>query len=170
MSSVNTVFELIQKPELLSEKLRVTADISNNRNLQIDNISSKISYLNFFSNYLVPNRPCVFGSWLTDNWKCRKEWVLSGGGVGGGGSGEGVGMTKLQEENFERINFPHLRELFGNAVVPVANCKSRQYDAQIKCDWKFAKYLAYLDGFDTMVCEEDLTRILRTTGARKGYH
>ena len=79
-------------------------------------------------------------------------------------------MTKLQEENFERINFPHLRELFGNAVVPVANCKSRQYDAQIKCDWKFAKYLDYLEGFDTMVCEEDLTRILRTTGARKGYH
>jgi hypothetical protein len=32
-------------------------------------------------------------------------------------------------------------------TVPVANCKSRQYDAQIKSDWIFADYLKYLADF-----------------------
>lgn len=147
MTSMDVVIESIRNPKLLQTKRLSTADITNTseRDVEIDLISTKISYLNFFSNYLVPNKPCVFGPWLTAEWRCRKEWILSGGGRGGSDA-----KSRSRENSSVGVDYPKLSQLFGDAVVPVANCRSRQYDAQIKSDWTFAEYLVYLEGFDNM--------------------
>ena len=42
---------------------------------QIDYIEEPITYQNFFTEYLLRNKPCVLGSWATDSWKSRAEWV-----------------------------------------------------------------------------------------------
>ncbi|KAL4216911.1 JmjC domain-containing protein 4 [Mactra antiquata] len=38
-----------------------------------------VSYSDFFANYLVPNKPCIFSPTLTRNWKSRQEWVSADG-------------------------------------------------------------------------------------------
>ena len=42
---------------------------------QIDYIEKPITYQEFFTEYLLRNKPCVFGSWATNNWRSRAEWV-----------------------------------------------------------------------------------------------
>lgn len=32
-------------------------------------------YDSFFNEYLVPNKPCLFTSKMTETWRSRKEWV-----------------------------------------------------------------------------------------------
>ena len=44
----------------------------------IDRIDKEISYDIFLRDYLLPNRACVFGSWVTENWKSRDMWVKDG--------------------------------------------------------------------------------------------
>ena len=41
---------------------------------QIDYIEKPITYQEFFTEYLLGNKPCVFGSWATNNWRSRAEW------------------------------------------------------------------------------------------------
>jgi len=68
---------MLEKPDILSS-LRVTSSSpsSSSSSPEIRRIPNEICYLDFFVEYLVPNKPCVFGPWLTDSWKCRKEWVI----------------------------------------------------------------------------------------------
>ena len=127
---LSLVSELIEKPHRL-EDLR---DDSASQLNCVDELLHEIPYSKFFASYLVPNRPCVFGPWLTQDWKCRKEWVAP--------SNSSVPLSSSPS-----IDFPLLKRMFGNVTVPVANCKSRQYDAQIKSDWKFSDYLVYLEGY-----------------------
>ena len=42
---------------------------------QIDYIEKPITYQEFFTEYLLGNKPCVLGSWATNNWRSRAEWV-----------------------------------------------------------------------------------------------
>lgn len=53
-------------------------DIEHQRNQPInivDYIKEKIPYEDFFFNYLLPNRPCVFGRHVTKQWKSVEKWV-----------------------------------------------------------------------------------------------
>lgn len=40
----------------------------------IDHVSPSITYDEFFSKYLIPNKPCIFNSKVTENWSCRRQW------------------------------------------------------------------------------------------------
>ena len=130
--NLSLVQELISNPHRLEG---IREDSASQSHLDsIDTIPDEIPYAQFFANYLVPNRPCVFGLWLTRDWKCRVEWLVPS-------------ASSLPSSSSSSINFPLLQRMFGDVTVPVANCKSRQYDAQIKSEWKFSDYLAYLEGF-----------------------
>lgn len=44
----------------------------------IDRIDLKVTYNDFFSEYLTRNKPCVIDLEATENWPCRRQWVLDG--------------------------------------------------------------------------------------------
>ena len=156
MSELDAVKELIVKParlvEIRDEAFASTVTVSfasaNAAPQPITYLPDKISYSEFFLNFLVPNKPCLFGPWLTEDWKCRRDWVLERGG-GGGACEDGVGGGDKSSDGSElrEINYDLLRDHFGCATVPVANCRSRRYDAQLKTDWKFGNYIDYLRAY-----------------------
>ena len=89
MSELDAVKELIVKParleEIREEAFASTVTVSfasaNAAPQPITYLPDKISYSEFFLNFLVPNKPCLFGPWLTEDWKCRRDWVKRGGGA-----------------------------------------------------------------------------------------
>ncbi|EDO26293.1 predicted protein, partial [Nematostella vectensis] len=80
----------------------------------------KISYEAFLTDYLQPNKLCVFSCELTQEWKCRKEWVVNG------------------EPNFE-----FLHQNFGNAIAPVADCNQECNGSHSKDTMSIAAFLEY---------------------------
>jgi len=44
----------------------------------IERIDPTVTYNEFFSKYLIPNKPCIINSQATENWPCRHEWVSDG--------------------------------------------------------------------------------------------
>ncbi|XP_014481072.1 PREDICTED: jmjC domain-containing protein 4 [Dinoponera quadriceps] len=79
-----------------------------------------VTYNDFFSEYLIRNRPCVVGSQATANWPCRREWVLE-----------------------DAPNFEALRASFSHSQVPVADCNRKFYNSQFKDDMSMGSYLDY---------------------------
>ncbi|EFN85605.1 JmjC domain-containing protein 4 [Harpegnathos saltator] len=86
----------------------------------IERIDSTVTYNDFFSEYLIRNRPCIISSQATENWPCRREWVLE-----------------------DAPNFEMLRTSFGHSVVPVADCNRKFYNSQFKDDMSVGSYLDY---------------------------
>lgn len=85
---------------------------------------SSITYDEFFARYLIGNRPCIFKSGITENWSCKRQWNLDGA-----------------------PDFDVLEILFGDCVVPVADCNKKYYNSQSKDDMKMRDYLAYWTEF-----------------------
>lgn len=85
-----------------------------------------------FLNCLLENRPCVFPAEFTDTWRCRRDWVDAKSG--------GPSWTFLARS-------------FGEAVVPIANCKIKYYNSQLKTDIKFAEFVDYWR--DLAACHHD---------------
>ncbi|XP_044117793.1 2-oxoglutarate and iron-dependent oxygenase JMJD4 isoform X3 [Neovison vison] len=90
---------------------------------RVDFIASpaSFSYADFFQRYLLPNVPCVFSCAFTEGWGCRRRWVTPGG----------------------RPDFQHLLRTYGDAVVPVADCGRREYNAHPKEHMLLRDYLRY---------------------------
>jgi len=44
----------------------------------VERIDSAVTYNDFFYKHLICNKPCVIGLQATENWPCRREWVLRG--------------------------------------------------------------------------------------------
>lgn len=44
----------------------------------IDYVDASITYDDFFSKYLMENKPCIFKSNITENWSCKRQWNLDG--------------------------------------------------------------------------------------------
>ncbi|XP_053980754.1 2-oxoglutarate and iron-dependent oxygenase JMJD4 [Hylaeus anthracinus] len=86
----------------------------------IDHVNPSITYDEFFSKYLIPNKPCIFNSKVTENWSCRRQW-----------------------SDEDAPDFDVLDLLFGNCVVPVADCNKKYYNSQSKDDMKMKDYLNY---------------------------
>lgn len=85
----------------------------------IDRVDS-LTYDEFFANYLVRNRPCIFSSRVTENWPCKKLWGLDGA-----------------------PDFDALELLFGDCMVPVADCNKKYYNSQLKDEMSMKEYLEY---------------------------
>ena len=64
----------IRKMDIPDLRLETTRDHGTNID-QIDYIEEPITYQKFFTEYLLRNKPCVLGSWATDSWRNRAEWV-----------------------------------------------------------------------------------------------
>ncbi|EGI70634.1 PREDICTED: jmjC domain-containing protein 4 [Acromyrmex echinatior] len=86
----------------------------------IERIDSTVTYNDFFSKYLMCNKPCVISFQAIKNWPCRHEWVLNGA-----------------------PNFEMLRKLFGHSIVPVADCNRKFYNSQFKNNMPMKSYLEY---------------------------
>ncbi|XP_018121649.1 2-oxoglutarate and iron-dependent oxygenase JMJD4 isoform X2 [Xenopus laevis] len=78
-------------------------------------------YGEFFNKYLLTNSPCLFSAEFTQHWGSRKTWVT--------------------EEN--KPNWDHLLENFGNAIVPVANCNVKEYNANPKEQIPLCEFISY---------------------------
>jgi hypothetical protein len=74
----------------------------------------------FFGKYLLRNKPCLFDNSMTSEWRSRREWV------------------KERQPNLE-----YLKPRFGDAVVPVADCNRREYDAHPKEEMLFRDFVDY---------------------------
>ena len=86
----------------------------------IDYVSPSMTYDEFFSKYLISNKPCIFKSNVTDNWSCRRQWNLD-----------------------NTPDFDVLDMLFGNYVVPVADCNKKYYNSQSTDDMEMRDYINY---------------------------
>ncbi|XP_012274653.1 jmjC domain-containing protein 4 [Orussus abietinus] len=82
--------------------------------------SHVLTYNEFFFKYLIGNKPCVIDSKITDDWASRSNFTLN-----------------------DAPNFEFLRRVFGNAVVPVANCNKEYYNAQMKQSMTINEYIDY---------------------------
>ncbi|XP_041376873.1 uncharacterized protein LOC121389344 [Gigantopelta aegis] len=80
------------------------------------------SYEEFFLRFLLPNKPCVLSSEATAKWQSRREWVCKDG----------------------KPDFEFLRQHFGDAVVPVADCGKQEYCAHPKQEMLLGEFLQYL--------------------------
>ncbi|KAG8509271.1 2-oxoglutarate and iron-dependent oxygenase JMJD4 [Galemys pyrenaicus] len=80
-----------------------------------------LPYAAFVRRYLLPNRPCVFSRAFTDGWGGRRRWVTPAG----------------------TPDFDYLLRRFGDAVVPVANCAQREYNANPKRHMPLREYVGY---------------------------
>ncbi|XP_019363582.1 PREDICTED: jmjC domain-containing protein 4 [Crocodylus porosus] len=79
------------------------------------------NYSDFFRDYLIPNHPCILSSKFTEGWGSRRNWVTRDG----------------------KPNFDYLLQTFGEAVVPVANCEVKEYNANPKEQIPFKEYVSY---------------------------
>uniref|UniRef100_UPI00358F641A 2-oxoglutarate and iron-dependent oxygenase JMJD4-like isoform X1 n=1 Tax=Myxine glutinosa TaxID=7769 RepID=UPI00358F641A len=75
----------------------------------------------WFRDCLLPCKPAVLPPGLTSAWPARSRWLRSDG----------------------RPDLSALAHEFGDALVPVANCDRRQYDANPKQNMTLCDYIAY---------------------------
>ncbi|KAL7294061.1 hypothetical protein TKK_0012099 [Trichogramma kaykai] len=97
---------------------RIVTESSNEEN-EIIEIAPK-SYNEFFENFLLPNKPCVFDAQITTNWPSRNDW-----------------------KNNDEPNFDYLKLQFGDCLVPIADCNKRVYNAQCKNNMSIKEYINY---------------------------
>lgn len=98
--SEETVIKSLQQIQKIDEEKR--------NHYAVDYVEEEISYDEFYSKYLLLNRPCVLGKWATKKWKSIRLW------------------TSCSTEEAVSVNCPnflYLKETFGSAIVPVADCK-----------------------------------------------
>ncbi|XP_064410583.1 2-oxoglutarate and iron-dependent oxygenase JMJD4 isoform X2 [Latimeria chalumnae] len=81
----------------------------------------EFGYSEFFRKYLLPNTPCVLASSFTEGWNSRRRWVTEDG----------------------KPNFQQLLHRFGDAVIPVANCDVKEYNANPKECIPLKEYIDY---------------------------
>ncbi|XP_061163826.1 2-oxoglutarate and iron-dependent oxygenase JMJD4-like [Saccostrea echinata] len=108
-----------------TEKKKKVRDYSTIHVERVCGILTNQSYSEFFENYLLRNRPCILSSLNTDTWNSRTDWTLPNG----------------------QPNFEFLREKFGHACVPVANCKKEKYSSQPKEEQTFSNFLDYWQSY-----------------------
>ncbi|XP_064483350.1 2-oxoglutarate and iron-dependent oxygenase JMJD4-like [Ornithodoros turicata] len=87
---------------------------------QIDVVETTEKYEEFFKRYLLANRPCKISSIATRDWKSSR-WVDSHG----------------------KPDLQYIRETFGLAVAPVADCSIKSYNSQLKSDMTVADFVSY---------------------------
>ncbi|CAM1321982.1 JMJD4 (predicted) [Pycnogonum litorale] len=95
--------------------------VTSHDELDIVRIEKAVTYEEFFVKYLLRNVPCILSSSFTDEWKCRQEWM---------------------DDNNE-INTEFLSKKFGDVIVPIADCDTHQYNAQVKSDMLFKQFLEW---------------------------
>ncbi|KAK7111637.1 hypothetical protein V1264_011238 [Littorina saxatilis] len=78
-------------------------------------------YDEFFAKFLVPNQLGILSEKATSLWKSRREWVCEDGSP----------------------DFVFLRQAFGEATVPIADCKCQEFSAHAKQEMKMSEFVTY---------------------------
>lgn len=67
---------MLQELEIKNRRLSVnkSTDIID----WIDYVNPSVTYDEYFSKYLMENKPCIFTSEITDKWSCKRQWNLDG--------------------------------------------------------------------------------------------
>ncbi|XP_027198348.2 2-oxoglutarate and iron-dependent oxygenase JMJD4-like [Dermatophagoides pteronyssinus] len=86
------------------------------------------SYNEFYNNVMKQNKACLFGSKLTEQWKCRNEWLSN-------------------NDDSNRINFDYLAKKYGKLTVPVYNCNRKHFNSNPKNEMLFDEYVRYWKKF-----------------------
>ncbi|XP_075211935.1 jumonji domain containing 4 [Lycorma delicatula] len=119
--------------EIKSIKKDVTDNISCSMT-EVKRIASDSDYSEIFEEYIFKNVPFILPIAHYD-WKCFRDWIVNG-----------------------KPNFKLLREEFGSAAVPVANCGIKYFNAQEKENMPFREFLDYWEEYikssypDSMKC------------------
>ncbi|KAM4028100.1 2-oxoglutarate and iron-dependent oxygenase JMJD4 [Anomaloglossus baeobatrachus] len=79
------------------------------------------SYDDFFHKYMAANAPCLFSDEFSQTWNSRRSWVTAD----------------------NKPNWAHLLRVFGDAVVPVANCDVKEYNSNPKELLPLREYVTY---------------------------
>ncbi|ELU02976.1 hypothetical protein CAPTEDRAFT_158070 [Capitella teleta] len=101
--------------------------------VSVDHLSEPVSYEEFFLNYLLPNKLCVLGKWVTEEWRSRRDWVAAD-------------LTP---------NMHFLKEHFGSAIGPIANCDLKEHDSHPKSDMPLREFLEYMQSYKANGYSED---------------
>nr|XP_039264175.1 2-oxoglutarate and iron-dependent oxygenase JMJD4-like [Styela clava] len=124
--------------EILQKTTEKHSD-DNSETYHIDKVDSQISYDDFFCKYLVSNRPCLFGNFVTRDWKSAVEWT-----------------SRKTVNNYTEVlpNFEYLKQHFGNAKVPVADCNKKYFNSQCKTETTFSEFITYWENYITQGYKE----------------
>lgn len=71
------------------------------------------SYDEFLQDYLEPNRPCLISPSLTASWSSFSLWI-----------------ERDERNDTQNINWSYLKDTYGDQVVSVAQCHSRDFSDQ----------------------------------------
>ena len=83
-------------------------------------IEEPISYKEFAQRYLTPNKPCIFGEWITENWNGRKDFATQNG----------------------QVDVEKLRLIFGDCEnVSVSDCNAPDYGYASSQSMTFSAFL-----------------------------
>lgn len=116
MSSISSERQVVEIANCYDVEKYSTASYKSH----VPTILGDVEYNTFFTNYLLPNMPCVLKD-ISLSWKCNKDWV----------------------EN-DKINYNYFDSEFGELDVPVADCDKLQYNAHCKSDMKLREFIDYL--------------------------
>ncbi|XP_060064308.1 2-oxoglutarate and iron-dependent oxygenase JMJD4-like [Ylistrum balloti] len=111
--------------QMSSSESPITSEIQQCDTSQIfaERISpADITYDDFFQQYLLQNRPCIFSSELTQGWFSRRDWVDKATG---------------------KPDLTFLKEQFGDAVTPVADCGQKKFSSHCKEEMMMSEFLDY---------------------------
>lgn len=87
----------------------------------IEQISSDISYSEFYERFIKANKPCLFDSCFTKTWNSRKDWVKQDG----------------------TVNVEFFKKHFGDIDAPVVDCNKKHFSSHEKCDMKVNDFFSY---------------------------
>ncbi|XP_064112142.1 2-oxoglutarate and iron-dependent oxygenase JMJD4-like isoform X1 [Macrobrachium nipponense] len=113
-----------------SDPINYDLDSSTDAISSFPRLTQPISYDDFFREFLEKNKPCVFSSEFTREWRARSDWVTP------------IGIPDVQ----------YFVEQFGDADVPVADCDQKHYDSQEKKTYKLKDYIHYWNGLRETSC------------------
>lgn len=117
----------------------------------IDYLSEPVSYDEFFHQYLLPNKLCVLGTWATEGWRSRKDWVNPDGTPNLHFLKKEFGLcisSKIRSwvcDHFLVYDFCIF--LSGSATGPIANCNQEEYASHPKSEMTLAEFIDYLEDY-----------------------
>lgn len=79
-----------------------------------------LSYDEFFSNYMLSNRPVIIEGIATD-WHCSRHWINSS----------------------NTLNFAYLKQQISTTNVPTVDCNRQYQNSHVKADMDFYEFLDY---------------------------
>lgn len=102
----------------------------------IERIDSLVTYNEFFSKYLLANKPCIVDSQVTKDWPCRWEWVQDGA-PNFNALRTLFGMSQLQEGSHNTaINVPSIAQDIPLSQSPIVTGSFTIPNSRMTCRWK----------------------------------